>query len=320
MAVVALHKKKGFAWLIGSIWKNRMIYTLLLPGLVWYVLFAYMPMGGLSLAFKEFRANLGILRSPWVGLSTFKSVFSDIFFWRSIVRTLTINLGRMCIEFPAPIILALLVNEFRSRRYKRVLQTIFTFPHFFSWVIVAGILINALSTRGIVNQLLVAANFQPISFLGNPSSFIPMLYVTSIWKGVGYGCIVYMASISGIDQEMYEAADLDGASRFQKLIYITLPSIKDLIVVMFILTAGNLMSGGFDQIFNLNNAAVKAVSETLDVYIYRITFQSAADFSFSTAVSLFRSLVNMILLLGADRISRILGGSGLIGRREAPTI
>jgi putative aldouronate transport system permease protein len=318
MAAVILQKKKGFAFLISSIWKNRMIYTLLIPGLVWYVCFAYMPMGGLSLAFKEFKANLGILGSPWVGLSTFKSVFSDIFFWRSIARTLTINLGRMCLEFPAPVILALLINEFRSRRYRRVLQTIFTFPHFFSWVIVAGILTNALVSRGIVNQLFIAAKLEPVNFLGSPPIFIPMLYITAIWKSAGYGCIIYLASISGIDQEMYEAADLDGAGRFQKLLYITLPSIMNTIIVMFILTAGNLMNGGFDQIFNLNNAAVKSVSETLDIYIYRITFQSAADFSFSTAVSLFRSLVNMILLLGADRISRILGGGGLIGRREAP--
>jgi putative aldouronate transport system permease protein len=300
-----------------AIWKNRVVYTLLLPGLVWYVLFAYAPMAGLQLAFKDFKANLGIWGSPWTGFENFMYVFRDGLFWKSIGKTFTINIGRMLIEFPAPIILALLVNEFRSNRYKKVLQTIFTFPHFFSWVVVTGILTNTLGRTGIVNQLITTMGGSPISFLGNPNTFVPMLYITNIWKYAGYGSIIYLASISGIDTTMYEAADLDGASRWQKLVSITLPSIMPTIIVMFILTSGGLMTIGFDQIFNLSNAAVKEVSETLDIYIYRITFQSAADFPFSTAVSLFRSVISMILLLGADKISRLLGGSGLIGTRGA---
>jgi putative aldouronate transport system permease protein len=310
-------KKSGLARLGVNIWKNRVVYTLLIPALVWYIIFSYTPMMGLQLAFKDFKANLGIWGSPWIGLENFVYVFRDALFWKSIGKTFSINLGRMLFEFPMPIILALLLNEFRSRKYKRILQTIFTFPHFFSWVIVTGILTNALNTKGIVNQLIITLGGKPVNFLGNPSSFVSMLYITNIWKWAGYGSIIYLASISGIDTEMYEAADLDGATRLQKLTYITLPSLMPTIVFMFILTAGGLMTLGFDQIFNLSNAAVKEVSETLDMYIYRITFQSAADFPFSTAVSLFRSIISMILLLAADRISRLLGGGGLIGRKGA---
>jgi putative aldouronate transport system permease protein len=199
------------------------------------------------------------------------------------------------------------------KKYKRVLQTIYTFPHFFSWVIVASIVTNILSVNGFVNQLITLMGGKPISFLGTPAIFIPMLYFTDIWKYAGYGSIIYLAAISGIDTGLYEAADLDGANRIQKLFQITIPSIMPTIIVMFVLTSGSIMTLGFDQLFNMYNAAVKDATEVLDMYIYRITFQSAADFSFSTAVSLFRSVINMLLLLGANKLSKMMGGGGLLG-------
>lgn len=296
-----------------EIWKHRVIYTILLPGFIWYIIFAYMPMGGLSLAFKTFKANLGIWGSPWTGFENFIYVFRDAAFWRALWKTVYINFGRMIFQFPAPIILALLINEFRPRRYKKFLQTVYTFPHFFSWVIVASLATNLLSFSGFVNQIVMLFGLEPVNFLGNPSVFIPMLYLTDIWKYAGYGSIIYLAAISGIDSGLYEAADIDGAGRWKKLIHITIPSIMPTIIIMFILTSGSLMTIGFDQIFNMNNAAVKDSVEVLDMYIYRITFQSAADFSFSTAVSLFRSVLNMLLLLGADKLSRMMGGGGLLG-------
>lgn len=296
-----------------SIWKNRAIYTLLIPGLVWYAVFAYLPMGGLSLAFKQYKANLGIWGSPWVGFANYEYVFRDAAFWRAMGKTITINLGRMIFQFPAPIILALLLNEFRMKRYKRVLQTVYTFPHFLSWVIVASIATNVLSLDGMINQVITSFGGEPISFLGEPSAFIPLLYITDIWKYAGYGSIIYLAAISGIDMDQYEAADIDGASRTQKLLHITIPSIMPTIIIMFIMTTGQIMSMGFDQIFNMSNAAVKQSVEVLDMYIYRITFQSATDFSFSTAVSLFRSVLNMAFLVLADRGSKLLGGGGLFG-------
>ncbi|MDL2233928.1 ABC transporter permease subunit [Ruminococcaceae bacterium OttesenSCG-928-L11] len=298
---------------LGSqIWKHRAVYTLLLPGLVWYFIFAYMPMGGLSLAFKSYKANLGIWASPWVGFENYRYVFRDPAFWGSIQRTLIINLGRLVFQFPAPVLIALMLNEVRVGRYKKVLQSLYTFPHFLSWVIVASIMTNLLSYDGIVNGLLGQMG-SSVNFLGNAKIFQPMLYITEIWKSSGYSAIIYLAAISGIDVDQYEAAEIDGASRMQRIFRITLPNILPTITIMFILMTGNLMSTGFDQIFNLSNAAVKEVSETLDMYIYRITFQSSSDFSFSTAVSLFRSLINMILLVLADRGSRLMGGNGLFG-------
>jgi putative aldouronate transport system permease protein len=307
--------KNGSKWqaLTRDIWKNRVIYTLLIPGVVWYIIFAYLPMGGLSLAFKTFKASLGIWRSPWAGFQNYEFVFRDAAFWRAVWKTVYINLGRLVFQFPAPVILALLINEFKMKRYKRFLQTVFTFPHFFSWIIVASIVTNVLAIDGMVNQALTVFGGKPVSFLGNRALFVPLLYLTDIWKFAGYGSIIYLAAISGIDLEQYEAAEIDGASRFQQLFHITLPNITPTIVVMFILTTGNLMTLGFDQIFNLSNAATKDVAEVLDMYIYRITFQSAADFSFSTAVSLFRSIINMGLLLAANKLAKMAGGSGLIG-------
>jgi putative aldouronate transport system permease protein len=296
-----------------DIWKNRVIYTLLIPGVIWYIVFAYLPMGGLSLAFKTFKANLGILRSPWAGFQNYEFVFRDAAFWRAVWKTIYINVGRLVFQFPAPIILALLFNEFKMKRYKRILQTVFTFPHFFSWIIVASIITNVLAMDGMVNQAITVLGQSPISFLGNTKLFVPLLYATDIWKFAGYGSIIYLAAISGIDLEQYEAAEIDGASRFQQLFHITLPNIMPTVVVMFILTTGNLMTLGFDQIFNLSNAVTKDTAEVLDMYIYRITFQSAADFSFSTAVSLFRSIINMALLLTANKLAKMMGGSGLIG-------
>lgn len=302
--------RSKFKQLVSEI-KNRMTYTLLIPGLVWLIIFAYMPMGGLSLAFKDYKANLGILGSPWVGLENFKYVFRDPTFIDAVWRTLYINIIKLVVTFPVPIILALMLNELRMNRMKKIFQTVLTFPHFLSWIIVSGIVINVLAYDGLVNSALALLGLPTINFLGSESNFIPMILLTDIWKSTGWGAIVYLAAISGIGQDQYESAQIDGATRMQQMFRITLPNIMPTVTIMFILSVGGLMSSGFDQIFNLANAATKNVSEVLDVYIYRITFQSSTDFSFSTAVSLFRSLVNMALLLTADRVAKKMGGDGL---------
>ena len=293
--------------------ENKTIYIVLFPALLWYLIFVYVPMGGLTLAFKDYKANLGILGSPWIGLEHFENLFEDIEFWNSVGRTLKINILRLLITFPMPIILALLFNELRLRRYKKVLQTVFTFPHFLSWIVIASVLRNILAYDGIVNAIIHLFGGETVNFLGDKNLFQPMLYITDIWKEAGWGSVIYLAAISGIDQEQYEAADIDGATRLQKMLRITLPNIMPTIAVMFILAAGGIMSAGFDQIFNMTNAAVREAGEILDMYIYRITFQATPDFGFSMAVSLFRSIVNMVLLLIADRGSRLFGGNGLFG-------
>lgn len=297
--------------LAAEIWKHRMVYTLLLPGLVWLLLFAYMPMGGLSLAFKEYNARLGIWGSHWSGLENFRYVFRDPNFSAAVWQTLYINIIKLAIQFPFPILVALLLNELRMRRMSKIFQTILTFPQFLSWIIVSGIVVNVLSYDGLVNSFLALLGLPNINFLGSEQTFLPMLILTDIWKSTGWGAIIYLAAISGIDQDQYESAQMDGATRMQQMWRITLPNILPTVVVMLILNVGGLMSSGFDQIFNLANAATKNVSQVLDVYIYRITFQSSTDFSFSTAVSLFRSLVNMALLLLADRAAKLMGGDGL---------
>ncbi|HHY83730.1 MAG TPA: sugar ABC transporter permease [Clostridiales bacterium] len=308
-----LHLKKRIAHTGRNILLNKEKYFLILPGVVWYAIFAYIPLFGLSLAFKKFIAKDGIFGSPWVGMVNFENVFADPAFAQSILTTLRINAGRLVFVFPFPIFFALLFNEVRIGRFKKVLQSVFTFPHFLSWVIVASIMINILGQQGLVNSFLkLVFGIQPIKFLGTPSYFQPLVYITDIWKSAGWSAIIYMAAIAGIDIEQYEAAEIDGASRLQRMWYITLPGIKSTIVVLFILAVGYLMSGGFEQIFNLSNAATWKVAETLDMYIYRITFRGSVDFSFSAAVSLFRSVINLVLLLAADRISKRIGGSGLL--------
>lgn len=293
--------------------KHWQIYILVIPALIWYLVFAYYPMAGLQLAFKTYKAKLGIWGSPWSGLQNYEAVFRDAYFWKAIGRTLLINFGRLILTFPAPILLAVMFNELRVGRYKKAMQTVFTFPHFLSWVIVASIIQNLLSVDGLVNSVITALGGSPINILGSETAFQPMLYLSDIWKGAGYSSIIYLSAISGIDQEQYEAAEIDGASRWQRIIHVTLPSIMPTISVMLILTCGNLMTAGFDQIFNLSNAATKNVAEVLDMYIYRVTFQGSVDFGFSTAVALFRSVINMIFLIVANKTSKLLGGNGLFG-------
>jgi putative aldouronate transport system permease protein len=306
---ILLGKKESLG---ARVWKNRGVYLLILPGILWYIVFAYLPMYGLTLAFRTFRASLGLFKSPWVGLLNYANVVKDAAFFQSIFRTLQINLGRLVFIFPIPIILALIINEVRVGRFKKVLQVVYTFPNFLSWVIVASIISNVLNRTGLVNSLIVLMGGERVNFLGSVPGFLPLIYSTEIWKGVGWGAIIYLAAISGIDSEQYDAAEIDGASRLQRMWHITLPSIKGTIIVLLILQVGGMMSSGFDQLFNMSNAATFKAAETLDMYIYRITFRSASDFSFSTAISLFRSIVNFILLFIADRLSKAVTGSGIL--------
>ncbi|MDR1288771.1 MAG: ABC transporter permease subunit [Treponema sp.] len=304
--------KKSGLW--ARILKNRGMYLVLLPGLMWYVIFAFLPMYGMSLAFKTYKANLGIFRSPWAGLVNYQNAFLDPAFFQSIARTLQINFGRLLFMFPIPIILALTINEARIGPLKKIFQVIYTFPNFLSWVIVASIMINVLNRTGLVNSFILLLGGERVNFLGSVPGFLPLIYLSEIWKFAGWGAIIYLAAISGIDSEQYDAAEIDGASRLQQVFYVTIPGIMGTIIVMLILQVGNLMTSGFDQLFNLSNAATMKAAETLDMYIYRITFRSASDFSFSSAISLFRSVINFILLLTADRLSRTVSGTGLFAQ------
>lgn len=316
MGKQSVERNSSFLKFIQSVKKFRHIYLMLLPCIIWYLVFAYYPMSGLMLAFKQYKVNLGIFGSPWVGFENYVYVFRDHRFFEAVKATFTINFFRMLFSFPFPIFIALALNEVRVGRYKKIMQTVYTFPHFLSWVLVGGILINFLSQDGFLNSMIKVVGGEPVGFLGSSELFRPMLYISEIWKSSGWSAVIYLAAIAGIDIEQYQAAEMDGASRIQRVFYITLPNISSTIIILFVISIGNLMTAGFDQIFNLSNAAVKSVSETLDMYIYNITFQSVADFSFSSAVSLFKSVINLLMLLSADKLLKMVSGVGLFGLKK----
>lgn len=294
-----------------QIWDARWLYLLILPGVLYFVVWHYMPMEGILLAFKKYNARLGIWGSEWVGLKNFKRIFITPAAIKAILNTLRISLSRLVIEFPAPIILALLLNEVVGKRFKKVLQTVYTFPHFLSWVVVSIIVSNFLSNAGFFNSLLRELGFESVNFLADKALFRPLIYFTSIWKEVGWSSIIYMAAISNVDPALYEAAELDGAGRLQQAWHITVSSIRDTIVLMFIMSVGSMMNAGFDQIFNMSNDVVKEAGQIIDTYVYDITFLSAPNYGFSTAVEVFKAVINLILMLLANKVSKKATGNAL---------
>lgn len=293
--------------------QNWYIYVMLLPAVLSLIVFSYLPMPGVLLAFEDFSAKAGIFGSKWIGLKNFELLFSFSDFWKALSNTVIISAGRLLIEFPAAIILALLINEVKSGKFRKTVQTIYTFPHFLSWIIVAGILTNMLRLDGLLNAVLTTIGVvkSPVGFLSTPGIFRPVLYATDIWKEAGWSSIIYIAAISAIDEELYEAAIIDGANRMQKMLHITLPCIAGTIAILFILAVGNMLNAGFDQIFNMYNPIVKDVSNILDTYIYDMTFGRAPDYGFSTAIGLFKSVVGLILIIGADRFFQKITGHGI---------
>lgn len=294
-----------------AIWNARYIYVLLIPGLLFFVFFQYLPMNGVVLAFKKYNARLGIWGSPSVGWANFARIFSTPAALTAIKNTFEINISRLIFQFPAAIILALLVNEMRGNRLRRVYQTVFTFPHFLSWVVVSTILSNFFSNGGMVNSVITSMGGQRINFLADTGLFRPLLYLTHNWKEMGWDSIIYMAAIAAIDPTLYEAATVDGATRFQQAFHVTIPCILSTIVILFILQVGRIMNAGFEQIFYMQNPAVKDVSEVLDTYIYTITFKATPNYGFSAAVGLFKSVINLAMLVIANFVVKKTSGSGL---------
>ena len=294
-----------------DIWEARYLYLMLIPGIVYFAVFHYAPMSGVILAFKKYNARLGIWGSQWVGMDNFVRIFKTPAAMEAIRNTFEINLARLVFQFPAPIILALLINEMRGTKLKRVYQTIYTFPHFLSWVIVSTILSNFLANGGMINTIISNLGGTRVNFLASVPLFRPLLYLTHNWKEMGWNAIIYMAAIAAIDPTLYEAATVDGATRLQQAWHVTLPCIRATIITLFILQVGRIMNSGFEQIFYLQNAAVKGVSEILDTYVYNITFKAVPNYGFSTAVGLFKSVINLFMLVAADRIVKWINGNGI---------
>lgn len=284
--------------------KNYDLFLLFLPVIVYYVVFAYIPMYGVVLAFKKFQLLGGITGSPWVGFDNFKEIFSTGSFYEVLRNTINISLLRLIFGFPAPIILALLLNEITNKWFKKIIQTISYLPHFLSWIVLTGIFVQFLSpTSGPINFLITTIGFKSIYFLGQPNWFIFTLISTGIWQGIGWGSIIYLAAISNIDQEMYESAELEGVSRFQRIIYITLPSIMPTVTILLILNVGGILNAGFDQIFNLYNDAVLNVADIIDTYVYRRGL-NGMQYSYATAVGLFKNVIGFVLVLGTNAITK----------------
>ncbi len=304
--------KTDFRKLGREIARNKYIYLIMSFGIFYLILFSYVPMRGLLLAFKDYKVRRGIMGSPWVGFAHFERLFREADFRRAFVNTLQISFGRILFQFPFPILIAILVNELRGGKGKKALQTIYTFPHFLSWVIVAVVVGNVFESDGAANQLIQLFGGEPRLFLADKTLFRPLLYFTDVWKESGWSSIIYLSAISAISGELYEAAAVDGANRLQRIVHITLPGIRSTVVVMLLLAVGGVMNGGFDQIFNMSNPTVQKVSDIIDTYIYRITFTQATDFGFSTAVGLFKSVINFVLLVSFDFVARKFEGRGIM--------
>lgn len=291
---------------IQQIWKWRNIYLLLLPTLVYFFIFSYIPYYGLQIAFKDYRLFTGLAGSPWVGFQYFGEFFRSPDCFRLLRNTISISLLRIIFEFPVPIVFAILLNEVRVSSYKRVIQTVTYFPNFLSWVVYAGIMLIFISPTGVINVVLRGIGLPELPFLTSGSLFIPMLIVTDMLKGFGFGAVIYLAALTNIDPQLYEASAIDGANKLQMIWNITLPGIRSTIVVMLILSLGGLMNAGFDQVYQFYNSAVLESSDIIDTYVYRIGLQNVR-YGLGAAVGLFKGLIGFVLITAANRIIRKTG-------------
>lgn len=291
-----------------------LLYLLLVPVLAWYLIFCYAPMGGLVLAFKDYSFKLGIWDSPWVGLGNFTKMFSDRYFLRGLKNTLIFGVGGILISMPCEIALALMLNELRLRGMKKFVQTTVTFPHFISWVVLAGILTNLFASTGAINQILRLFGLSAASPITSESGYRWFIWFSGIWKEVGWGSIIYLAAITSVEQDQYESAEIDGASRLQQIWYITLPAIRSTICIMLILAVGSLLTNGrFDQIFNTYSSPVYPVADTIDTYIFRETFTTGImNFGYSTAIGVLKSVVGLFMIVTTNKIVTSAGEQGLL--------
>jgi putative aldouronate transport system permease protein len=290
---------------------NRYLYLLVIPGILYFLVFKYWPMGGIMIAFKAYQPFVGFWGSHWVGLKHFERFFSTQDFWLLFRNTLVIAVYKVVFYFPAPIIVALLLNEVRTRAFKGIVQTMMYIPHFFSWVVVVGITYLLFTTQdGIVNSVLVSLGLNKVDFLSSPNWFRTMITSQTIWKETGWGSILYLASMTSIDSQLYEAARMDGAGKLRQMWHVTLPGIRSTIVVLFILNLGHFMDTGFDQIYNMLNPGNSQVGDVFDTYVYANGI-ARGQFSYSAAVGLFKSLVSLILVIGANTMTRKLGEEGI---------
>lgn len=300
-------KKKKWA----QIRKNRALYIMVLPGILYFIIFRYIPMGGLVIAFQDYQPFLGILGSPFVGFTHFIRLFTEDTFVMLMRNTLIMFFLNITISFPFPILLALMLNEVNNRRLKKSIQTIIYLPHFMSWVIVVSIFYVLLTTEGgVINNMIESLGGERIPFLTSRTWLRPMYIFQDLWKGAGWGTIVYLAAITNVDEQLYEAADMDGAGKLRKMWHITLPCIRPTIVALMILKIGSILDMGFEHMFLLMNSMNREVAQIFDTFVYTAGIQNG-QLSYSTAVGLFKGLVGLILVVFANRLAKKIGEDGI---------
>ena len=302
--------KKNRNVMIMDFQRHKYKYLIVLPVIIYLAIFCYKPMYGVVIAFQKFQPSLGIADSPWVGFAQFERAFSDLYFWRALKNTLTISLLSLVFSFPVPIILALILNEVRVKWFGRTVQTITYMPHFISLVVVCGLINSFCQSEGLITDLLVFFGANRENLLANPNYYYPIYIISGIWASAGWDSIIYLAALSSIDQEQYEAAKVDGAGRLQQLFYITLPGLLPTVVMLLILRMGSILGVGYEKTLLLYQPLTYEVADVLSTYVYRKGLIDA-NYSFSTAVGLFDSLVGLILVVTVNKISKKFGQSGL---------
>lgn len=297
--------------LLRDIAKHKAIYIMILPMVLYYIIFKYVPMYGSIIAFQDFRVAKGIGGSDWVGLKHFIAFFDSVYFFRVLKNTLLISLYNLVFGFPVPILFAILLNEIRNRLFKSVVQTISYLPHFISLVVICGLIISFTSRDGVINSLIAFFGGERSALLGDPANFRTIYVTSQIWQEMGWSSIIYLAALSGINPEIYEAAKVDGAGRFRQIWSITLPSLVPVIMILLILRIGGMMEVGFEKIILLYNPNTYETADVISSFVYRKGLAEGAEYSFTTAVGLFQAVINFILLVGANTLSRRLSGNRL---------
>lgn len=291
--------------------KKISLYIMLFIPIIYFIVFHYLPLGGIVVAFKQYNIFQGIWDSPWVGLAHFKEVFASGEFRTALKNTIVLNLGELFITFPFPIVLAVLLNEMSNQRMKKLTQTVLYLPHFLSMVVIAGIVYQVFGTSGIVNHVVCSFHIGPVNFVGDSSKWRAIYWGTGIWMGAGYGMIVYLAAMAGINVELYDAAYMDGAGRWKRIWHVTLPQIRPTVVTMTIMNVGKILSISFERPYLMGNVLVQDVSSVISTYVYSVGLQ-AGRYDFATAVGLFQSIVAVCMVVAANQVAKRLGEEGIM--------
>ena len=304
-------KHSAFHQMCLDVARDKYLYLLALPGILYFFIFKYIPVGGLVIAFQNYFPYVGILKSEWVGFEHFHRFFTNDDFMMLFRNTMMISLMNIVFFFPLPIILSLMLNELRSMAFKRIVQTVVYIPHFLSWVLISGLTYLMLSqSEGLVNKIIEKMGGTTVGFLTNPDYFWGLLTAQVMWKETGWGTIIFLAAIAGVNPQLYEAAVMDGAGRFRKMWHITLPAIRNVIVILFILRMGSVLDVGFEQVYLMMNGAVSDVADVFDTYVFRNGVQQG-QFSYSTAIGLFKSVVGIVLVMAANKMAKKFGEEGV---------